>query len=225
MSRRDAGLERLTAQLRALSGSLPELIERVRARAAAEGRPEIVDPALEHPRLEGRRLAAFADYLEQYSRVEDRTLEPLDLRVVLEQAVALARGEIAPKARLAESYLAAPLVRGNARQLGQVFVSMLINAAQAIAPGKSWGNLVGVGLDTSPSTGWARIAIADTGAGIAEEDVGRIFEPLYSTKRGAGMGIGLSIVREIIEGIRGRITITSELGFGTLFIIDLPPAS
>jgi len=50
------------------------------------------------------------------------------------------------------------------------------------------------------------------------------FEPLFSTKRGAGMGIGLAVVREIIEGLGGHISVESQPGFGTLFILELPPA-
>ena len=144
------------------------------------------------------------------------------MRTVLEQAVALARGEIAPKARVTASYLPAPLVRASSRQLGQVFVSLLINAAQAIPAGAPDAHHVGVELDTSEA-GWARVAIADTGSGISAEVLPRIFEPLFSTKRGAGMGIGLAIVREVVEGLGGRISIESEPGHGTLFIIELPP--
>jgi signal transduction histidine kinase len=219
---RDGGLERLKGHLLALSVSLPELIERVRARAEAQGDGGALASSLSDAHQEGQRLVAFAAYLDHYSPVAGGTLGPLDVRSILEQAVALARGEIDPKARLTASYLPAPLVRASSRQLGQVFVSLLINAAQAIPAGAPDAHDVGVELDTSEA-GWARVAIADTGSGISAEVLPRIFEPLFSTKRGAGMGIGLAIVREVVEGLGGRISVESEPGRGTLFIIELPP--
>ena len=73
-------------------------------------------------------------------------------------------------------------------------------------------------------TGWARIAIADTGVGIAPDVLPHIFDALYSTKRGAGMGIGLALTREIIAGLRGKISVESTPGAGTMFIVELPPA-
>lgn len=222
VNRGDGGFERLKGHLLALSVSLPELIERVRARAEAEGRGAALAPSLGDAQQEGQRLAAFAAYLDHYGQVAGGTTGPLDVRAILEQAVALARGEIEPKARVTASYLPAPLVRASSRQLGQVFVSLLINAAQALPAGAPGAHHVGVELDTSEA-GWARVAIADTGSGISAEVLPRIFEPLFSTKRGAGMGIGLAIVREVVEGLGGRISVESEPGLGTLFIIELPP--
>lgn len=224
VNRDGAGLERLKAHLLALSESLPELAERLRARAEAQGHVGTPLPSPTEAQQEGQRLAAFAAYLDHYSNAEGRTLGPLDVRTILEQAVALTRSEIEPKARLGVSYLPAPLVRAGTHQLGQVFVSLLINAAQALPPGRPDAHQVGVELDTS-ERGWARVAIADTGSGISAGVLPRIFEPLFSTKRGAGMGIGLAIVREVIEELGGRISVESEPGRGTLFILELPPAS
>lgn len=219
MTRRESELERLKQHLLSLSGSLPALMDRVKAEGEARGAPVAVGDA----ELERQRLSAFAAYLEHYSRIDGQVLGPINVRALLEQAVALARGEIEPKARVMETYLEAPLVRASSRQLGQVFVSLLINAAQALPAGNPEAHHVAIGLD-STEAGWARIAIADSGGGIAEDVRPRIFEPLFSTKRGAGMGIGLAVVREIVEGLGGTITVESEPGQGTLFVIELPPA-
>jgi len=222
VSRSEDELERLKANLKALSVSLPDLVERVRARAEAQG--HTVEPGLVNPDSERQRLAGFAAYLDHYGRVDSRAIGQLNVREILEEAVALARGEVEQKAQLTARYLDAPLVFGSSRQLGQVFVSLLINAAQAIAEGSPAQNAVGVELDTTPQ-GWARIAIADTGKGIDPNVLPLIFEPLFSTKRGAGMGIGLSIVREIVQNHGGGISVDSTLGAGALFVVELPPAT
>ncbi len=220
MSRNEDDLARVKAHLQALSGSLPTLIDRVKAIAEARG---ITLPALPDTDQERQRLTAFAAYLDHYSRGDARTLGAIDVGDVLTEAVALARGEIEPKAEVRETYLAAPLVFGNPRQLGQVFVSLLINASQALPAGAPGDHRVDITLDTNLAR-WARITIADTGSGIAEDVLPRIFEPLFSTKRGSGMGVGLAIVREIVDGLGGRITVESVPDRGTTFTIELPPA-
>ena len=223
VSRDEESLERAKAHLRSLSLSLPELIEHLRQVALAYGQGDVAS-SLPDAKKEAQRLVGLLAYIEQYTRVDARTFGPVDLRAVLEGAVALTRAEIQRRGRVGVAYHEAPLVRGNPRQLGHVFVALLVNAAQSLADGAPNDNYVAAELDTNEE-GWARIAIADSGSGIAPEDVAHIFEPLYSTKRGAGLGVGLAAVREIISGLGGRISVETVPGSGTLFIIELPPAS
>lgn len=216
-------LEQAKAHLRSLSLSLPELIEHLRQLALAQGR-EALAAGLPNSQQEAERLSGLLAYIEQYTRPDARTFGPVSVRAVLEEAIALTRAEIQRKGRVGVAYHDAPLVTGNPRQLGHVIVAMLINAAQALPEGAPNDHYVAAELDTNED-GWARIAIADSGIGIAPEDVAHIFEPLYSTKRGAGMGVGLAAVREIVTGLGGKISVESVPGSGTLFIIELPPAS
>ncbi len=224
---RDDALERLKAQLLALAESLPELIERAKARAEAladaEGRPVVLTPPLIDAETERQRLRSFAAYLEHYGRFDARVAGPISVREVLEQALMLTRGEIEHKARFVASLGPAPFVLASTRQLGQVFVSLLVNAAQAIPERAPDKHKVAVELDTT-AQGWARVAIADTGVGISAEMLPQVFEPQVSSKRGSGMGMGLAIVREIVSDLGGYIHVESFLGGGTLFIIELPPA-
>src|SRR5881394_2609481 len=94
---RDDALERLKAQLLALADALPELIDRAKAQAQAqadaEGRPVVLTPALIDAETERRRLRSFAPYLDQYGRFDTRVAGPISVRDVLEQALALTRGE------------------------------------------------------------------------------------------------------------------------------------
>jgi signal transduction histidine kinase len=224
VSRDEEELERAKAHLRSLQLSLPELIQYLRQLAERYRRPEIV-AGLPDAQEAAERLAGLLAYIEQYTRIDAQTFGAVDLRAVLEEAVALTRAEIERKGRVSVAYREAPLVRGNPRQLGHVYVALLINAGQSLLDGAPRDNYVAVELDTNPDNGWARVAVADSGMGIYPEDVAHIFEPLYSTKRGAGLGIGLAAVREIITGLGGRISVESVPDRGSLFIVELPPAS
>jgi two-component system, NtrC family, sensor kinase len=223
VSRDEEALEQAKQHLRSLSLSLPELIEHLRQLALAQGR-EALAASLPDAQHEAERLAGLLAYIEQYTRLDARTFGPVSLSAVLEEAIALTRGEIQRRGRVGVAYHDAPLVTGNPRQLGHVLVAVLINAAQSLPEGARDANYVAAELDTNED-GWARIAIADSGTGIAPEDVAHIFEPLYSTKRGRGLGVGLAAVREIVTGLGGKIAVESVPGSGTLFIIEFPPAS
>jgi two-component system NtrC family sensor kinase len=116
-------------------------------------------------------------------------------------------------------------VRGDAVQLEQVLLNLLINARQAMA-GKS-GSLTikAARVDDAP---YVRIQVIDTGPGIPEKLLSRIFEPFFTTRGTAGKGeprgtgLGLAICKEIVEHHGGRIEVESQLGRGTTFTISLP---
>jgi two-component system NtrC family sensor kinase len=112
-----------------------------------------------------------------------------------------------------------PFVRGNAGQLKQVFMNIIVNAAEAI---HGSGTLT---ITTSHDTHRKMVFIefTDTGEGIAEENLTRIFDPFFTTKDvGKGTGLGLATSYGIIEGHGGRINVKSEVGEGTTFTIELP---
>jgi len=115
-----------------------------------------------------------------------------------------------------------PPVRGMAGQLTQVFVNLFTNAAHAMAA--DGGELrVFMHADTAQHT--LTVEVADTGTGIAEDDMPQIFEPFFTTKTdGRGTGLGLSIVRGILDAHGGTIHASSQLGEGTVFTLTLPLA-
>jgi signal transduction histidine kinase len=111
-----------------------------------------------------------------------------------------------------------PDVYGNSSELGQVFLNILINAAQAM-DGK--GNIT---IHIDFQNRWVRVRIQDSGPGILSEHILHIFEPLFTTKiSGEGTGLGLSISKEIIERHGGKIDVDSTPGHGAVFTICLPP--
>jgi two-component system NtrC family sensor kinase len=112
-----------------------------------------------------------------------------------------------------------PFVRGNSGQLKQVFMNIIVNAAEAMHGN---GTLT---IATSPSpdrkTVW--IEFADTGEGIPEENLSRIFDPFFTTKDvGKGTGLGLATSYGIVQDHGGTINVRSQVGLGTSFIIELP---
>ncbi len=113
-----------------------------------------------------------------------------------------------------------PIVHGDPNRLHQLILNILLNSLQAM-PG---GGQVVITCDTAgDKAGWLRIGIADTGPGIPEENLKKIFESFYSTKA-SGTGLGLVIARAIVEEHGGRIAVKSQPGKGTTFMLDFPAA-
>jgi len=112
-----------------------------------------------------------------------------------------------------------PFVRGNSGQLKQVFMNIIVNAAEAMHGN---GNLT-ITTSLSPDRKTVWIEFADTGEGIAEENLSRIFDPFFTTKDvGKGTGLGLATSYGIVQDHGGTINVRSKVGSGTSFIIELP---
>ena len=109
-----------------------------------------------------------------------------------------------------------PMVSGDIRQLEQVFLNIILNARDAMPGG---GRLT---IETYAGEGVIHIRFADTGSGIEEENQPRIFEPYFTTKEDRGTGLGLAICQRIVTQHGGRISVSSRLGEGAIFIIHLP---
>ena len=117
---------------------------------------------------------------------------------------------------------ALPKVMGDPHQLQQVFLNIINNARQAIEEFRKQGEIE---ISTSAPNGKVRIAIKDNGPGIAEENLKRIFDPFFTTKQvGKGTGLGLSLCYGIVQEHSGTIVVTSKVGEGALFTIELPAA-
>ena len=101
--------------------------------------------------------------------------------------------------------------------LGRVFGNIIKNAIQAI--GNKENGLIELTLNRLGEK--YQIIISDNGCGIKDEDKAKIFFPNFTTKS-SGMGVGLSVSKDIIQALGGNITFTSEVGKGTIFTIDLP---
>jgi two-component system, sporulation sensor kinase E len=144
-------------------------------------------------------------------------LKMASLNDVVEKTLALLRPEIEDrgiviKTRLAPQLPPTPI---DLTQMQQVLVNLVKNAAHAMTTG---GTLT---LQTAESGDGVQVSVADTGGGIPQEQINRIFEPFYTTKK-KGTGLGLMIVQRIVRAHKGRIELESRVGSGTLFRIWLP---
>jgi CheY-like chemotaxis protein len=134
----------------------------------------------------------------------------------------MAHNELRHRARVVEVYAdPLPLVEADASKLGQVFLNLLLNAAQAIAEGRVDHNEVRV--RALADVRGVVVEIEDTGIGIPHELMPRIFDPFFTTKAlGAGTGLGLSISHQIVRSMGGEITAESTPGRGSTFRVTLP---
>ncbi|HVI00479.1 MAG TPA: response regulator [Enhygromyxa sp.] len=170
-----------------------------------------------------RRVRDIARDLKTFSRSSDE-VSPVDVRQVLDSSVRMAINEIRHRARLERNYMETPPVLANSSRLGQVFLNLIVNAAQAIPDGAAEHNLIRLATATG-SDGYAEIMVTDTGSGIPAALLERIFEPFVTMKPvGVGTGLGLYICRDIIHHLGGVIEVESELGKGSTFKVRLPPA-
>jgi PAS domain S-box-containing protein len=192
--------------------------------AAPGAGPEELARALGEAREGAVRVREIVRDLKSFSRVSEEEREPVDVRKVLQTAVGLAQNEIRHRARLAIEYGEVPSVMASEHRLGQVFLNLLINAAQAIPDGAADRNLVNAATFVGED-GRVAVEITDSGTGIPAEVLPRIFDPFFTTKPvGVGTGLGLSIAHGLVTELGGDLSVRSELGSGTIFTVRLPPA-
>ncbi len=149
---------------------------------------------------------------------------PIDVRAVLESTARIAESEVRLRARLVQRFADVPFTVGNSSRLGQVFLNLLINAAQSIPEGNVAANEIRI--STRTEGGRVVVEVADTGAGISKENLPRVFQAFFTTKPvGVGTGLGLAICHNIVTSMGGEITLASEVGVGTTVRVSLPIAA
>jgi two-component system, NtrC family, sensor kinase len=158
----------------------------------------------------------LSDLLD-YARPKPPDIRAANLHNTVEHAVSLARHQTMSKPIEIQVALdgALPPVEHDETQIQQVLLNLLLNALQAI----EGAGTVRVALE--PRRDFAVVRVSDTGRGIRQEDVDRVFRPFFTTK-GQGTGLGLSLARRIVEGHGGHIEVKSEPGQGSEFSVWLP---
>ena len=167
------------------------------------------------------RVRKIVRDLKTFSRADEADEGPVDLHGVLEASINMAWNEVRHRARLVKDYAPAlPMIAGNASRLGQVFLNLIINAAQAIAEGAAESNEIRI--TTRVVGDRVVVDVRDTGSGISREHAPRLFDPFFTTKPvGVGTGLGLFICQNIVNAQGGLITLDSTPGQGTVFHVAL----
>jgi signal transduction histidine kinase len=181
-----------------------------------------IQAALREAREGGNRVSFIVRDIKTFARGDEEAKGPVDARRVLDSAAKIAWSQIRHRAQLQKDYKNVPDVHGNEARLAQVFLNLLVNAADAIPEGKASQNEIK--LSTSlDDQGRVVVEVRDSGAGIPAENLKRIFDPFFTTKPvGVGTGLGLSICHNIITTMGGEISVESEIGKGTAFKVTLP---
>jgi two-component system, NtrC family, sensor kinase len=158
------------------------------------------------------RLLGFAKHM-------DVRVEPIDIPRLLEEVVGFL-GKEAEYRNIRITFSVqdgVPSVESDRGQLQQVFLNILNNAVAEVKD----GGHIDIAVRAVPDRGVA-VAIRDDGVGIPPENLQRVFEPFFTTKEGSGTGLGLSITYGIVKKLGGDITVESEVGVGTCFVVSLP---
>ncbi|RJQ52587.1 MAG: PAS domain S-box protein [Nitrospiraceae bacterium] len=163
------------------------------------------------------RVKKIVQNLKSFSRVDEAEYKYADINECIESTLNIVWNELKYKATLTKEYGALPQTKCYPQQLNQVFMNLLVNAAQAL---EKQGEIK---IKTWNGDGSINITISDTGSGIPRDKVSRIFEPFYTTKPvGQGTGLGLSITYDIVKKHNGDIKVDSEVGKGTVFTVKIP---
>lgn len=186
-----------------------------------QANPNELEEEIRDAREAADRVREIVRDLKIFSRSADERREPVDVHRVLDSSLRIAWNEIRHRAQLVKDYGDIPQVLADDSRLGQVFLNLAVNAAQAIEEGHADANELRV--RTRRDGAEVVVEVADTGSGMSEETLRKLFTPFFTTKPvGFGTGLGLPICERIVSGFGGRIEVSSELGKGSTFRVRLP---
>ena len=185
------------------------------------------DKALDKIFNAAQRAAKITSTVLAVARNRSGAFEPTDLKQLVDDTLVLLEREMT-KYRIAVELQLAPVpeVQAIGNQIQQVLINLLINARQAMPS----GGRVLIKLEQDAASGFVELTVRDTGSGISQDKLPRIFDAFYTTKSGpddsgrGGTGLGLSACKQIIDSHHGRIRVESTVGKGTAFTIKLPVA-
>ena len=163
------------------------------------------------------RISEIVKDLGIYTHADGKKPEPICIDTLIEQSLTLVANELKYKVDIVKSLHANQQVMGFPQKLLQVFINMLVNASHAIE------NTGQISITSNMNNDEITIEFEDNGSGISQSHLKTIFDPFFTTKPvGKGTGLGLHIVRSIIDEHDGHIEVSSRLGKGSKFSIHLP---
>ncbi len=200
--------------VRALSAAMPES-----SPMAETGR--VLIEHLERAKSGAERVARVVRDLQAFAPADPNDRRPVDCRVLLDGAIKMVAHQIRMRGQLSKDYQGAPIVRGHAGRLGQAFLSVLINAIEALPADTEGQNLIDVRARVDADN-QVVIEIRDTGGGVDPAIADHVFEPFTTSKpAGAGAGLGLWLTHSVVVQHGGEVAIESS-SEGTTVRITLP---
>ncbi len=164
------------------------------------------------------RIRGIVNGLKRFSRVDDQGFKKVLINEEIQNTLMLLQNELKYKCVVVTDFRSQREVECMPGEISQVFLNLIVNAAQAIK-----GKDGQINICTEDTQDRLRIEIADNGEGISEADLGKIFSPFFTTKPvGEGTGLGLAISHGIIQKHEGKISVSSKAGEGTRFVIEIP---
>ncbi len=181
----------------------------------------VLEKNLNSARIGTEQVAQIVSGLLVFARAEGANEQSTaNLSRSIDGAVRLARSYVASRAMLECRYPALPPVVGQEGKLGQVFLNLIMNAAQSISPGCAERNRISISARSDGAQ--VIVEVSDTGCGIPAQHLERVFEAFFTTKPiGEGTGLGLSFCRDVVQHTGGAIDVRSTEGVGTTFVIRL----
>jgi signal transduction histidine kinase len=206
------------------TGALPQAIdEQVNHLADIEKDADIdfilgdVSDLIRESREGVERIKNIVIDLKDFSHPGEDKMQTADVNKGIESTLNVVWNELKYKATVIKDFSPIPLVSCYPQQLNQVFMNILVNAAQAI---QDHGE---IRISTEAEDGFITIRISDTGVGIPPENMSRIFDPFFTTKEvGKGTGLGMHVAYNIVLKHKGRIDVESIVGKGTTFSVRIP---
>jgi nitrogen-specific signal transduction histidine kinase/ActR/RegA family two-component response regulator len=213
-------LSAVVANLEMASAEMDALIARV-GRSQLGELPDEIREALEA----AERVRRIALDLKLFSGGQGDDNAPVHVERVLDSSLRMAWSQVRQRARVVKQYGAVPLVSAAEGRLGQVFLNLIVNAAQAIPEGDVERQEIRLVTSVDPE-GRVVTSVHDTGNGIPASVMAQLFTPFVTTKpAGVGTGLGLSICQRLVTAMGGSIWAESEVGRGTVFHVALRPAA
>jgi PAS domain S-box-containing protein len=202
---------------------LRRLVDRVRAADGHDASAHLdrMGPILDDMEEGVKRIAAIVSELRLFARAPDATGAATDLNALLRSAALLVETALRSRARLDLRLGELPPQPGRYQPLAQVFLNLLLHAAQSIPPGDPTRHQVRV--ESGCEGGAIRVAVSDTGPSIPEALLPRVFDPFFSARPHAeGTGLGLALSYDLVKRLGGRLDARSRDGEGTTFTVWLP---
>lgn len=167
------------------------------------------------------RVRGIVADVSRFSRPDQPASSGADLEAVVESTLRILGPQLPTGCEIRRDYGSVPLVRGDEGRLAQIVLNLLLNAAQALREPAPTTELL---VRTTEHDSHVVLEVQDTGPGMSPEVLSRLFTPFFTTKSD-GTGLGLVITRRLVQGMGGRIDVSSAAGVGSTFRVTLPLAA